>query len=400
MITVKENEGRKEFYLPNGVLLGHTSMVNNHYYFSIHMPEAGIWDAKELLAIADKLNELNGQSPLPSQEVEQAALAGGPFFIEDVRAFLDGYNNKEISISKITENLNISAQTWVQKHTSCVQHTTSNEAVHEDTESSGGNKLICPYTKLGCPHSYCSQLVCNIMEVAKHKDGKPISMDSVLCQPSPGNKEVKALRESDDVIDSRANIVLGQILERFSKYLKTEEIDWTDNLRAQIITYGKIYHSDRNSYEAYLKECFEADKALQSLPSIEVQDDWVKVEGSIVAQNEWLLVYNGHWTGVAKFNKEKDAEYPEPEWQDENGEYFTPYPTHYMPLPLPPGSQTRIPYSIEAELKRHSDTWDAAYGAGQKESSWESGKITRTEWVSAADKETYLQSLTDKLRKQ
>lgn len=133
------------------------------------------------------------------------------------------------------------------------------------------------------------------------------------------------------------------------------------------------------------------DYALQSLPSTEVQDDWVKVEGSNVAQNEWLLVYNGHWTGVAKFNKEKDAEYPEPEWQDENGEYLTPYPTHYMPLPLPPGSQNRIPYSIEAELKRHSDTWDASFDAVYKD---KNGLIAQRH----SSKGDYIQSLTDKLK--
>ncbi len=48
----------------------------------------------------------------------------------------------------------------------------------------------------------------------------------------------------------------------------------------------------------------------------------------------WVLVNNGHHTGISKLVDWEDGE--NPEWEDECGEPITPPLTHWMPLPLPP----------------------------------------------------------------
>lgn len=63
---------------------------------------------------------------------------------------------------------------------------------------------------------------------------------------------------------------------------------------------------------------------------------WISVEDRPAPKDEWLMVYNGRWTGVAK-RKTKEDEY-EPEWHDEQMGYLheSDYPTHWRPLPAPP----------------------------------------------------------------
>ena len=67
--------------------------------------------------------------------------------------------------------------------------------------------------------------------------------------------------------------------------------------------------------------------------------DWIKIaKNNLPEIGKWVLLFNGHWTGVGKYSPNEDEEYLEPEWQDETSEYIAPYPTHYMQLPNPPGA--------------------------------------------------------------
>jgi len=64
--------------------------------------------------------------------------------------------------------------------------------------------------------------------------------------------------------------------------------------------------------------------------------NWINIETDKPQQGKWVLLYNGHFMGVGKYRVNDVYEFPEPEWSDEIGEYITPEPTHWMPLPEPP----------------------------------------------------------------
>lgn len=64
---------------------------------------------------------------------------------------------------------------------------------------------------------------------------------------------------------------------------------------------------------------------------------WIAVTPETMPEKgKWVLLYNGYWTGVGKYQPREDDELPEPVWQDETSEYINPAPTHYQPLPKPP----------------------------------------------------------------
>lgn len=65
-----------------------------------------------------------------------------------------------------------------------------------------------------------------------------------------------------------------------------------------------------------------------------VEDKWISVD-TLPPQDTWLLLNNEYWTGVGKYCKAEDEEFPEPEWQDERTEYI-PVPLFWQPLPSPP----------------------------------------------------------------
>jgi hypothetical protein len=62
--------------------------------------------------------------------------------------------------------------------------------------------------------------------------------------------------------------------------------------------------------------------------------EWVPVAESMPEPNKWVLLWNGHWRGVGKFDSTWDEEYNQ--WQDEATQFITPAPTHWMLLPDPP----------------------------------------------------------------
>jgi hypothetical protein len=71
-------------------------------------------------------------------------------------------------------------------------------------------------------------------------------------------------------------------------------------------------------------------------------DGWISVGGYELPNiGEWVLLYNGYWTGVGKRNRIEEGDHEEKMWEDETQEYITPSPTHFMPLPSPPKQQTK-----------------------------------------------------------
>ena len=78
------------------------------------------------------------------------------------------------------------------------------------------------------------------------------------------------------------------------------------------------------------------------------QLSWVSVDSNPPEQDKWMLLFNGHWIGVGKYDKCEDEEFSTPEWQDETHEYIHPIPTHWMPLPAPPSQSP--PIESEAEV--------------------------------------------------
>lgn len=71
-------------------------------------------------------------------------------------------------------------------------------------------------------------------------------------------------------------------------------------------------------------------------------NDWIPVEEKMPPEDKWILLYNGHWRGVGKYNHDEYFEpndedgFKSPEWSDETGDFINPDPTHWMPLPEPP----------------------------------------------------------------
>ena len=66
---------------------------------------------------------------------------------------------------------------------------------------------------------------------------------------------------------------------------------------------------------------------------------WIKTTDQMPPENEFVLLFNGHWRGVGKRDRENfDAEFDNEceQWQDETTDYIVPVPTHWMPLPAPP----------------------------------------------------------------
>lgn len=70
------------------------------------------------------------------------------------------------------------------------------------------------------------------------------------------------------------------------------------------------------------------------------QLSWVSVKDRPEI-GKWVLLFNGNWIGVGKYQPDDDDEFPAPAWQDETGEYIIPEPTHWMEKPEPPKIQTR-----------------------------------------------------------
>lgn len=65
------------------------------------------------------------------------------------------------------------------------------------------------------------------------------------------------------------------------------------------------------------------------------QNVWIRVKDKKPRKGKYVLLYNGHWIGVGKYQPNSELVY-EPKWQDETTEYITPSPTHWQPLPKPP----------------------------------------------------------------
>ena len=73
--------------------------------------------------------------------------------------------------------------------------------------------------------------------------------------------------------------------------------------------------------------------------TLQNKDEWISVEDNKPKNGVPVLVFNGHWTGVAYYKKNFEIGIEgEPDWCDESTEYFKPYPTHWQPLPTPPDS--------------------------------------------------------------
>lgn len=80
-----------------------------------------------------KVSYTDGWNAREARDAKSWQDGSGPFFIEDVRGFLDGYNKKEISISKITEVINIAAHEWARKNFPSQTNGNDNEAKGEKT---------------------------------------------------------------------------------------------------------------------------------------------------------------------------------------------------------------------------------------------------------------------------
>jgi len=97
---------------------------------------------------------------------------------------------------------------------------------------------------------------------------------------------------------------------------------------------------NQNDIEYTLTPVISKEGGQQDIPM--EKDNWIKVEDKKPEEDKWVLVFNGYWTGVAKYNEDKnydpadEDDYREPEWEDETTEYFSPIPTHWQPLPNPP----------------------------------------------------------------
>ena len=62
---------------------------------------------------------------------------------------------------------------------------------------------------------------------------------------------------------------------------------------------------------------------------------WQKIETA--PREQHILLFNGHWRGVGQLNDlHWDGEWL---WYGEGGEPVDPKPTHWMPLPQPPGDE-------------------------------------------------------------
>jgi hypothetical protein len=96
-----------------------------------------------------------------------------------------------------------------------------------------------------------------------------------------------------------------------------------------------LYSISNPEFDSY--EPWEYLEKIAAGESTEGEDAWVRVGGHELPHiGEWVLLYNGHWTGVGKRNRIEEGDHEETMWEDETHEYITPIPTHFMPLPKPP----------------------------------------------------------------
>lgn len=67
-----------------------------------------------------------------------------------------------------------------------------------------------------------------------------------------------------------------------------------------------------------------------------IDNGWISVEDK-PEKAKPILLFNGFWTGVGYYDKNYLLNMDdEPKWSDEIGEYISPEPTHWQPLPAPP----------------------------------------------------------------